>query len=250
MKQTLRKLTGFAFSLLFWFALWYVVAEKVFLSFLLPNPLEVLKRLLEFIGTQAFYEILGASLVRVGLGYAAGILCGILLGSLAFRFGFLHTLFAPLMAIIRATPVASFILVVILWIDREGVPSFISFLMVFPIVWQNTLLGWEKRDRQLGEMATVFSLSAPKTLLRIDLPQILPYVFASAKTGMGLAWKAGVAAEVLALPKVSVGQMIYNAKLYLETVDLYAWTLAIILISVLLEKLFSTAVSKGRRRFL
>ncbi len=239
MKQKLKKGAATLAALLVWILIWHLLSSKVNVSFVLPKPLEVLARLIELCQTKEFYRTLATSLVRIVTGFAGGVLLGALFGYLSFRLSLLKVFIEPLMAMIRATPVASFILVVILWIERDGVPGFISFLMVLPIVFQNTLLGFEKRDRRLSEMAKVFRFSAWKTLCKIDLPQVLPFLFSSVKTGMGLAWKAGVAAEVLALPKVSIGLMIYNSKMYLETVDLYAWTLAIIVISVILEKLFS-----------
>ncbi|MBR3837910.1 MAG: ABC transporter permease subunit [Clostridia bacterium] len=246
MKRIALKGAATVAALLFWVLLWHLVAEKVDLSLVLPAPLEVLERLGDLIRTAEFYEIMGTSLLRVTSGYLAGVFSGVLLGFLAFRIPLFKALVSPMMGVIRATPVASFILVVLLWIHRDGIPGFISFLMVLPIVWQNTLLGFERRDGRLSEMAKVFRFGKLKTLIRVDLPQVLPFVFSSAKAGMGLAWKAGVAAEVLALPKVSIGQMIYNSKMYLETVDLYAWTLAIILISVALEKLVFFLFSRKR----
>lgn len=237
MKRYLLKGAATVAALLFWILLWHLVSTKIDLSLVLPAPLEVLKRLGELACTADFYQTMGTSLLRVSSGYLAGVIAGVFLGFLAFYVSLFRALISPVMGVIRATPVASFILVVLLWIHRDGIPGFISFLMVLPIVWQNTLLGFERRDGRLSEMAKVFRFGRLKTLIRVDLPQVLPFVFSSARAGMGLAWKAGVAAEVLALPKASIGLMIYNSKMYLETVDLYAWTLAIILISVALEKL-------------
>ena len=56
-------------------------------------------------------------------------------------------------------------------------------------------------------------------------------------TGIGIGWKAGIAAEVLGLPKNSIGKALYNAKIYLEMPDLFCWTAVIILLSLLFEKL-------------
>ena len=243
------KWAAYSAALLFWLGFWHICAVKAELSFMLPKPLEVFKRFFELLGHFAFYQTLLISLLRVTVGFLGGLFLGVLSGFLSHRFFWARSLISPMMSVIKATPVASFILVVILWIERGGVPSFISLLMVLPIVWQNTVLGLEKRDPALGEMAQVFRLGKWRTLLRVDLPQVIPFILSASKTGMGLSWKAGIAAEVLALPAESVGEMIHNAKLYLETVDLYAWTLAIILTSVLLEKLFSALFSpkKGGR---
>ena len=228
-------------ALLFWIALWYLAAKKVDQSLVLPTPVEVFRRLVELSATREFYRVILTSFVRVMLGFSSAMLSGFLLAALAHFFPIVKTLFSPFMAIIKATPVASFILLVLLWIDKGVVPIFISFLMVIPIAWQNTLLGFEKRDPLLTETAKVFRIPLFRKLFKIDLPQILPFLLSAAKTSVGLAWKAGVAAEVLAMPKRSVGLMIYQAKFYLESVDLYAWTLAIILLSLLPEGLFFIA---------
>ncbi len=235
-------------ALLFWILVWFFVSWKIDTDFILPSPASVFPRLFELACTAMFYRILFASFIRIILGFLLGTVLGFLMGFLTHFIQPAKVLFSPLMSIIRATPVASFILVVIFWIERDSVPSFISVLMVLPIVWQNTVLGFERRDKGLGEVAKVYRFGRWKTLWRVDLPQVVPFVFSAGKTALGLAWKAGVAAEVLALPKTSVGMMIYNSKLYLETVDLYAWTGAIIIFSVLLEKLLTVLLRVGERR--
>lgn len=239
MKQLLKRVATAVAALLFWGLIWWFASAKAGSEFILPSPARVFSRLIQLGGTLDFYRILGLSFLRIFYGFFAGILFGFLLGTLCHYIRPFRALISPLMAVIRATPVASFILVVLFWMSTDRVPSFISLLMVLPIIWQNTILGYEKKDPLLEEMAKVFRISPVKTFLKIDLPQVLSFTLSAGQTALGLAWKAGVAAEVLALTKSSVGLMIYNAKLYLETIDLYAWTCAIILFSVILEKLFS-----------
>ena len=236
-----------ALSLLFWLGLWHITAVNIDLDFILPTPWIVFCRLGEMALTYDFYRILFFSFVRIMTGFFGGMILGFLLGTFSHFFFPVRALFQPLIGILKATPVASFILVVILWLKREEVPCFIALIMVLPIVWQNTLLGFASRDKQISEMGKVFGFGKMKTFWHIDLPQVLPSLFAAARTGLGLAWKAGVAAEVLALPKISVGEMIHNAKSYLETPDLYAWTIAIIIFSVGIEKLMLFAFLKRRR---
>ncbi len=225
-------------AVVFWIGVWALIAEVMDLPFVLPSPWSVFSRLWELAQTADFYRALFSSLRRILIGFAGGMLLGAILGFLTYRLCLVRALISPLMGVIRATPVASFILVVLFWLENEQVPAFISLLMVLPIAWQNTVLGLERRDPQLAEMAKVFRFGKWKTFTKVDLPQVISFLISAGKTTLGLAWKAGVAAEVLALTKTSVGVMIYQAKMYLETVDLYAWTLAIILFSVLLEKLF------------
>ncbi len=230
--------------LLFWILIWFWGAKKAGSELILPSPFQVLVRFWELAQTADFYTILGRSFLRVFFGFSGGILLGFALGTLSYYLKIVKTLISPLMAVVRATPVASFFLVLMYWMTTDRVPSFISLLMVVPIVWQNTILGFEKKDPLLGEMAKTFQLSPVKTFLKIDLPQVFSYILSAGKTTFGLAWKASVSAEVMALTKVSVGLMIYNAKFYLETADLYAWTFAIILFSIVPEKIFSALFSK------
>ena len=233
-------------ALLFWILIWYFIAGKVDLPLVLPSPVAVFPKLISLLKTAEFYPTLFGSFLRILLGFLSGMLLGFILGFGAYFISPIQALISPLMAIIRATPVASFILVVLFWMEKDSVPAFISLLMVLPIVWQNTLLGLEKRDPALSEMAKVFKLGKIKTFFRIDLPQVFGFVISAGKTGLGLAWKAGVAAEVLALPKESIGYMIYNAKMYLEMEELYAWTIVIILFSVIFEKLFFFLMKERR----
>lgn len=248
MKNSLKKAATVIAALLFWILVWFLASKKIDSIFILPSPTLVFPRIIALACTAEFYRVLFLSFIRITLGFLFGMILGFFLGFFTHYIPAAKALLSPLMSIIRATPVASFILVVIFWIEREGVPSFISILMVLPIVWQNTVLGLEKKDKGLDEVAKVFRFGRWKTLFRVDLPQIIPFVFSAGKTALGLAWKAGVAAEVLALPKASIGMMIYNAKLYLETVDLYAWTIMIIIFSVILEKLFSLLFQAAERR--
>ncbi len=247
MKKYLKGAAVTTAALLFWIFVWLLAAKKIDMPFVLPSPVPVFARLFQLMGTSAFYATLFSSFLRVITGFFAGLVFGFLLGQLSFFISPVKALVSPLMAIVRATPVASFILVVLFWMGKEEVPAFISFLMVLPIVWQNTVLGLKTRDPDLLEMARVYQISTRVRFFKIDLPHVMTYVTSAGKTGLGLAWKAGVAAEVLALPKASVGYMIYNAKMYLEQVDLYAWTVAIIVFSVILEKLFLSILQKRRK---
>ncbi len=248
MKKQLKRVAITVAALLFWILVWFFLSQRVSNTWILPSPVQVFFRLAALAGTADFYRVLALSFLRVFSGFLAGMILGFLLGTVSYYVKALHALISPLMAVIRATPVASFILLVLFWMTTDRVPTFISLLMVLPIVWQNTILGYEKKDPKLDEMAKVFRVSPLRTFWKIDLPQVVSYTLSAGKTALGLAWKAGVAAEVLALTKSSVGLMIYNAKLYIETVDLFAWTCAIILFSVALEKLFSILFTERRKQ--
>ena len=85
-------------------------------------------------------------------------------------------------------------------------------------------------------MAKTYRFPLFKTVRLVYLPSLRPYFVSAITTAMGLAWKSGVAAEVLCVPKASIGTQIFNTKLYLEIPDLFAWTAVVVVLSLLLEK--------------
>ncbi len=228
----------------FWLCLWALLAFAVDKPLLLPGPVTVAIRLGELMGTASFWVTTAKTLLRIALGFLCAVPAGILLAVGTCRFRLLRELFAPLLTIVQSTPVASFILLLLIWLGRDILPSVIVMLMVLPVVWRNVSAGVEKTDPQLLELAKVYRFSPGRTLKRVYIPAVAPYFFAACRTSLGLAWKAGVAAEVLTVPKNSIGQMLYESKLYLETVDLFAWTVTVILCSLIIEKLLASAIGR------
>lgn len=221
-----------------WLALWQILYLALGRAIILPSPLSVARRLAELIITLPFWRDIAASLTRILIGYLSALVIGTAIGILTAKSRVMDAFLSPLSRIVRATPVASFIMLLFLFATKERIPMVTSFLMVMPVVWSNVYEGITDADAKLLEMARVFGLSFSETLRHIYLPGIMPFFMAAAKAGMGLAWKAGIAAEVLASPSLGIGTELYNAKIYLETVDLFAWTAVIILISIALEGLF------------
>ncbi len=191
-----------------------------------------------------FYTSTAASLWNVLSGILLAALLGILLAALTHRFSLLRDLVIPLMTVIKATPVASFIVLLLIWIGSDRVPSIITFLIVLPVVWTNIDEGLRQQDPKLCEVADVFGFSAIKRLRLLTIPSVRPYFLSACRSSLGLAWKAGVAAEIIAMPRETIGTMIGEARLYLNTEEMFAWTLTVILLSLLLEfgtmKLFSS----------
>ncbi|MEG1879203.1 MAG: ABC transporter permease subunit [Pseudoflavonifractor sp.] len=205
---------------------------------LLPTPLAVMQTLLQLVVTPGFWQTAGVSLVRIFTGFLGGTLLGALFAALTCSFSWADLLLSPAIRVIRATPVASFILLVLLWVKTGLVPGVCAGLMVLPVVWGNVCKGISLVDPQLLELARAYRFGRWKTLALVYIPSVLPQFAGGCATGLGLAWKAGVAAEVLCLPQTAIGLQIFNAKRYLETPALFAWTAVVILLSFLLENAF------------
>lgn len=251
--KAVKKLIFLLLPPAFWLGAWQLAAFLVELGvaghgneLLLPYPATVWAALVRLAGDLAFWETVLATLGRILAGLALGAALGALLAALTFLSPWADRLLSPAIRVIRATPVVSFILLILLWTGRNRVPTVISALMVLPIVWANLSRGLRETDPQLLEMAGAYRFSAAKRVRLIYLPSLRPYFLSAVTTSMGLAWKSGVAAEVLCLPRPAIGTQIYNAKLYLEVPDLFAWTVAVVALSLLLEKLLRALLRRRK----
>jgi NitT/TauT family transport system permease protein len=219
-------------------ALWQVLAMSVGQQLLVPSPLSVVRRLGVIWREEGFWSTVWFTFRKIVAGFLLALVLGVSLGALAGRFPLFEILFRPYAVMIKSVPVASFIVICLIWMSSSRLSVFISFLMVLPIVYNNVLQGIRAADRQLLEMAQVFHLSWGKRVLYLWLPQLKPYLFSACGVSLGIAWKAGIAAEIIGIPSGSIGQMFYNAKIYFNTADLFAWTVIVVVVSVLFEKLF------------
>ena len=230
----------------FWILIWYLAAARVGLELLLPGPAAVGKRFWQLLSESVFYETMGASLVRVTLGISQAVLAGVILAILTAKLKVASAIFSPLITVIKSTPVASFAILVALWLGREKLPVFVTLLIVLPVVWSNVETGIKQVDRGLLEMARVYRVSAPRRVLGIYVPSVTPYFQSAFKTSIGLAWKAGISAEVIVNTPSSVGQKLFESKAYFETVDLFAWTAAVVLLNLILDAIIGLVTKCGR----
>ena len=221
-----------------WLLLWQLGAMALNQKILLVSPVQVVARLWQLLPQGEFWSAVGFSFLRITLGFLLACVVGTALGVLASRFRVVRDLCAPLMATVKSIPVASFIILVLIWVPSRNLSVVISFLMVAPIVYQNVLGGISNMDHKLTEMADVFQVPFARRLRYLYLPQVAPFFRSACAVGLGLCWKSGVAAEVIGLPDGSIGERLYEAKVYLDTPDLFAWTLVIVLVSIAFEKLF------------
>ena len=237
----------------FWLGVWQLAALLVERSvegrgneLLLPYPATVLAALIRLCGEASFWEIVLASLLRILMGLALGVALGALLAGMTCASRWCDRLLSPAIRVVRATPVVSFILLVLLWTGKNNVPVVIAALMVLPVMWGSLSRGIRETDPKLLELARAYRFSRLKTVRLIYLPSLRPYFSSALTTSMGLAWKSGAAAEVLCTPKWAIGSEIYYAKQGLEIPDLFAWTVVVVALSLVLEKVLEAAMNRGK----
>ena len=241
-KKVFANIGRFLLPILFWAAVWWLISRRIGKPLLLPSPGRVLKTLGELLQTRAFYQVTALSIWNVICGILFAILAGVFLAFLTYRVQLIRDLLFPLMTVIKATPVASFIVLAIIWVGNKRVPTLITLLIVLPVVWSNLDEGLRKQDRMLLEVAKAYRLSHWQRLRVLTLPSLRSYFFSALRTSLGLAWKAGIAAEIIA--NVNIGEQIKEANLYFQVPELYAWTLTVILLSLVLELIVMTLLRK------
>lgn len=228
-----------ALAVCFWLCVWQLASAALGQRLLLAGPLEVCRALAALLPTAAFWRRVGYSAARIIGGFLLALLAGTLCAVPAAVCRWAEVLLRPPMRAVKTVPVASFIILALLWLrGTGGLAVFISFLMVLPVVYENVLAGIRAADGALLEMAAVFRVPAARRVRFLYVPAVLPYFRSACAVGLGLCWKSGVAAEVIGISGGSIGEALYNAKLFFATDELLAWTAVIVLLSLAFERLF------------
>lgn len=230
--------------IIFWLILWQVASFMIQNSIVFVGPLDMIQSLWHQIPTEDFWRTIAYSFGKISLGYLSAFILGILLGSAGYRLPILRELLEPIILLIKSIPVASFVILALIWIGSKHLSVFISFLVVLPMIYVNTIAGLQSTDKNLLEMAQVFQVSTFKKIRYIYVPALMPYLITGCKISLGMSWKSGIAAEVIGVPSHSIGEKLYMAKIYLSTADLFAWTFVVIIISALFEQLFLLFLNK------
>lgn len=231
-------------AVIFWLIIWQLISLHINKEILLVSPIKVIIRLCELSTTLLFWKSILFSLLRISSGFFLATLIGVILALLSAKFKLISELLSPLMITIKSVPVVSFIILALIWFSSKNLAVLISFLMVLPIIYTNTLMGINNLDKDLKEMAKVFKIPTLRRIRYIEAPQIMPFFYSGCEIALGLCWKSGIAAEVIGIPKGSIGERLQQAKVYLDTPDLFAWTVVIVVLSFLFERLILTLLKQ------
>lgn len=235
---------------LFWLLAWELLAKSLHNSIVLVGPLEVAVRLSELAVTSEFWVSVVTSLSSVCAGFILGMLIGLCCAISASRWESVRVLLAPIMGAVQAIPVASFIILILIWVRPAQLGLIISLLMSAPIVYKTVLEGLDALPENLRDFAQVHKIRLALALKGIYAPQLKPYILSASNVAMGLSWKAGIAAEVIGQPTHSIGDALYSAKIFLETGDVLAWTLVILILALVLERVMRVLIDYALARYM
>ncbi len=225
-------------AIAFWLAVWEIASLLIGEELFLPSPISVLEALAASAVDLSFWSAVLFTLERIILGFIISLSSAVILAFLSYRWRILGILLEPIVKVVRATPVASIVILILVWVRSRNLSVVISFMMVFPVVYQNVLKGLCDTDRNLIEMADAYRIRTLKRIRYIYLPYLVPYLESAISISLGLAWKSGIAAEVIGLPDGSIGERVYEAKIYLSMPDLFASTVTVIILAFVFERVF------------
>ena len=236
-------------SIVLFFSVWHVISVFMAAPLVLPEPADVFLRITELLPQKTFQLAIFSTLGRAVKAFAVSVCFSLILGILIGANENLAALFRFPLSVIKATPVVSIILVAMFWFKSAAVPVFVSVLMTLPVLTETVAAGIRSTDKKLLAMSEVYCFSFWQKLRFIYVPSVLPYFFSGMLSALGLTWKVVVAGEILSLPKNSVGMALQTAKVHLETVDVFAWTVTVVALSYAFELFFNWYIKKIRSRF-
>lgn len=233
-KETGKKIV----AVIFWLCVWQAAAIVMKDSIVFVGPKDMLVSLWEQMKGTEFWIFIQNSVLKIMGGFLTAFFCTIIMAGLAFRVHWIKILLDPVIQLAKSVPVASFVVLLLILAGSEKLSFFIVFLMVFPIIYVNMGQGLKCADDSMLEMACVFKMNPWKKFLYIYRPAFMPFLLSGSRVALGMSWKSGVAAEIIGVPSHSIGERLYMSKIFLNTESLFAWTLVIILLSFLFEKIF------------
>ncbi len=237
-------------AIILWLILWELLAGIIDQSLIVVSPTTVIYNLFLLMQGAEFWLAVSNSFVKISTGLILAIGVGVFLAVTSSIVELMRIMLEPAISVIKSIPVVSFIILVLIWTGTDYLSTVISFLIVLPIIYTNVLEGILNVDKKLLEMADVFNIPFKKKAFGIYIPNVMPYFIAASKISLGLCWKSGVAAEVIGLPNGTIGEKLYAGKIFLSTEDVLTWTLVIVLISVVFEKVFLKVVNRIEKHIL
>ena len=220
-----------------WLILWELLSILVGNEILLCGPVDTFIRLSKDVITLSFWRSLCHSLARILTGFLIGVLSGTVLGILSYRFRFFEAFLVWPMSFLKAAPVASFVVLFLIWWHSDVLSVAICICVVTPQIYVSLLEGLKNTDVKLLDMAKVHGVKPIDKFFYIYRPALMPYLLSSMNISIAMAIKSGVAAEVIGTPDNTIGESLYLNKITLDTAGVLSQTVAIILVSVLAEKL-------------
>lgn len=217
-----------------------IIYDAVFI----PSPRDTLVAIITITKNGELKENVLISLMRQLTGLSIGVLVGISVGVVAGIFKKLEMLFQPFINLLLAVPAIVFVVMAMVWFGiGTKMNIFLVALLVFPVMYTNTIAGFHSIDKSLLEMAKVYLVPKRQLVFHIYFPSMVQALIAGFSLSMASSVRLTVMSELLGA-REGIGQKIAIARTYLETDYLFAWIIVLILILLSMEFLFIRPLRK------
>lgn len=231
-------------SMFFFFIIWEGVALYIDNSLLFPRVSEIFLSLKNLVASGDFTLILWDTLSRFFISIVFSLILAIIFSVASYRYEVISFLLFPFIIFLRAVPTIAIIIVVLIWSSVERVPIVVGMLILFPILYESILGGIKNVDKNLLKMSKVFKVPTKRVVRDIYIPSIYYSISSNIPSYIGLTFKVIIAGEVLSQESLSIGGEIFINKIYLESSNIFAWIIVVIVLNYLLEKGLKTINSR------
>jgi NitT/TauT family transport system permease protein len=223
-----------AVSLIGFVALWYVAA-LIIDSRVLPGPEQVLRALeAAALRGDLFFHV-GVTLGRVAAAFALAMITGVAIGIVMGRSGLINRIFDGWLILFLNIPALVVIILCYVWFGLTEAAAIAAVAInKIPNVAVTVREGARALDPDYFEMAQSFRLSRYDVLRHIVLPQLAPFIFAAARSGLALIWKIVLVVELLGRSN-GVGFQLHLFFQLFDIVSIFAYTLAFVLVIQIIE---------------
>lgn len=217
------------------FVLLWLLAARNMPAFVLPGPEKTFNALLMLWRNDTLLRDIGVTFSRVVSGFLLATVVGTLAGLALGASRRLAQFFEPLLAVFNTVSSAIWAIFAIIWFGISNATTvFVVFMTSMPLILTNVWQGAQTVERQYVELARSFRMSRVQTLLKIYLPTILPYFFSGARLAFGFGWRVSLVAETLGASD-GIGYRLRQAGDLVQTDQVFAWTLLLVSLMLLLE---------------
>lgn len=221
---------------------WLIAAKLLDKPLVLPEPKEAFSELFVILGEKQTYEYGALTVGRTFLSFIISTVTAFIFSIIGVLFKPFHKVLSPIVTVLRAAPTLPVIFLTVIWFDYSEVPVVIGFLIAFPLLYSSFYTALTGVDKNLVDMAKSFNVSKKNVIQYVYLPSIRRPCLESMKSVISLTLKVVVAAEITALTKKSLGLLFRIENLTYNISALLALTVFTVIISFILEGLFSLII--------
>lgn len=233
----MKKIEKILVPLIFWFAIFWGLSLIVNNSILFPSPLAVLVKMSEKLISYSFWLLFFKTGLKIVFALILSQSLGVIFAYLSYRSSFMRGISDSFMAFVKTSPVAVLTIILLVWLPASLISIFLVILVVLPQTYLSLLSSLDNIDRDVREMLDIFRVGSKNRLKYVYGRLMFQTLLSSFSFVWGFAWKSGISGEIISQARQSFGNLFYQAKIYLEIDEIFAYSILLVLLTFLLEKL-------------